>query len=176
MNTYAMQNPRAASKPWYRESWPWLLMAGPAIVVVAGFVTLYIAWSTDDGVIAEDYYKQGLLINRQLARVARAEALHLGAVARITPDGAVRVDLTGGANDAALPNQLRLRLVHPTRAGQDRGVRLMHVADGSYTGWIEPPPFAHWRLTIETDAWELPTVLTDGRLGEVRLAAQRKRD
>ena len=52
-----------------RERWPWLLMAGPAIVVVAGFVTLYIAVSTDDGVIAEDYYKRGLLINRALARV-----------------------------------------------------------------------------------------------------------
>ena len=24
-------------KPWYKEPWPWLLMSGPAIVVVAAF-------------------------------------------------------------------------------------------------------------------------------------------
>ena len=28
------------AKPWYREPWPWLLMLGPAVVVVAGFITL----------------------------------------------------------------------------------------------------------------------------------------
>ena len=27
----------ARTQPWYREPWPWILMAGPAIVVVAIF-------------------------------------------------------------------------------------------------------------------------------------------
>ena len=38
--------------PWYRQRWPWLLFAGPAIVVVASFATLWLAASSDDGVIA----------------------------------------------------------------------------------------------------------------------------
>ena len=29
--------------PWYRQFWPWFLILLPASVVVAGFVTLYIA-------------------------------------------------------------------------------------------------------------------------------------
>jgi len=166
MNTCALAV--SSPRPWYREPWPWLLMAGPAVVVVAGFITLYIALSTDDGVIAEDYYKRGLLVNKQLARVAESEVRHLGAVARITPDGAVRVALTGLAANAVAPAELRLRLVHPTRAGRDRVAKLERNGEGDYAGWVEPPPYARWHVTVEADAWELPTVLTDGRLDDVR--------
>ena len=33
----------APAKPWYKHPWPWLLMAGPAMVVAAGFDTYYLA-------------------------------------------------------------------------------------------------------------------------------------
>ena len=42
-------------KPWYRYRWPWLLMIGPAIVVVAGAVTTALAIRTTDGLVADDY-------------------------------------------------------------------------------------------------------------------------
>ncbi|HSC95836.1 MAG TPA: FixH family protein, partial [Burkholderiales bacterium] len=44
------------TKPWYRERWPWLLMAGPAAVLVAGAATIWIAFASADGLVAEDYY------------------------------------------------------------------------------------------------------------------------
>ena len=50
--------------PWYRDPWPWILMAGPAAVVVAGAITLWIAFASADGLVAGDYYKQGLAINQ----------------------------------------------------------------------------------------------------------------
>jgi len=78
-------------RPWYRNRWPWLLMAGPAIVVVAALATAWLAWSTDDGVVADDYYKRGLVINKQLARSDRGEALGLGAVLALAGDGGVRI-------------------------------------------------------------------------------------
>jgi len=40
-------------QPWYRHPWPWILMAGPAIVVVAGLVTAFLAVTTFDGLVAE---------------------------------------------------------------------------------------------------------------------------
>ena len=61
--------------PWYREPWPWIIMAGPAVVVVAGVVTAWIAFSGADGLVADDYYKQGLAINKVLAREQRAAFL-----------------------------------------------------------------------------------------------------
>lgn len=40
-------------KPWYREPWPWILMAGPAVVVVAGIATMVIAIRTADPLVAD---------------------------------------------------------------------------------------------------------------------------
>ena len=47
------------SKVWYKEPWPWLLMAGPAIVVVAGFITFYLAQVNAADLVSDDYYKDG---------------------------------------------------------------------------------------------------------------------
>ena len=42
-----------ATKPWDRHPWPWILMAGPAIVVVAGIATTVLAVTTFDGLVGE---------------------------------------------------------------------------------------------------------------------------
>jgi hypothetical protein len=55
------------SKPWWKHGHVWLLISGPAIVVVAGLVTAWIAAATPDPVVVEDYYRKGLEINKQLA-------------------------------------------------------------------------------------------------------------
>jgi len=44
----------------------WLVIAGPAIVVVAGFITLYLAISRPDPLVTEDYYRKGIEINKTL--------------------------------------------------------------------------------------------------------------
>lgn len=46
------------SLPWWNYGHVWMVIAGPAIVVVAGFVTLYLAISHPDPVQAS-YYTQG---------------------------------------------------------------------------------------------------------------------
>jgi hypothetical protein len=56
------------TQPWWKHGHVWLLISGPAAVVVAGLVTAWIAVSTPDPVISQDYYRQGIEINRQLAR------------------------------------------------------------------------------------------------------------
>ena len=55
------------SKPWWRYGYVWLFIAGPAIVVFAGFYTLWLAITIPDPVVAEDYYQQGININETLA-------------------------------------------------------------------------------------------------------------
>lgn len=55
-----------AAQPWWKFGHVWLVIAGPAVVVVAGFVTLWIAMAQPDPVVAEDYYKRGIEINKTL--------------------------------------------------------------------------------------------------------------
>ena len=64
--------------------------------------------------------------------------------------------------------------VIPTRAGRIEGRTLARGADGTYYGWIEPPPAGRWRVALETDAWRLPTVEIAGRPQLVRLGALRE--
>lgn len=52
--------------PWWKFGYVWLVIAGPAIVVVAGFVTLYLAITIPDPVVTEDYYRKGIEINKTL--------------------------------------------------------------------------------------------------------------
>jgi hypothetical protein len=160
---------RASIKPWYRERWPWLLAAGPAIVVVAALFTGWLALSSDDGLVADDYYKRGLGINRMLEREALAGALDAGAIVAMSADGHVRADLAIAGNP---PASLRLRLAHPTRAGHDALAVLDRAADGSYRGSVAGGVEGRRLVSVETDAWRLPPVETVTP-GEVRLGAAR---
>jgi len=63
--------------PWYKHRWPWLLMLGPFVVLVAGFVTMWISFSGADALVVDDYYKQGKAINQDLRRDRVASTLGL---------------------------------------------------------------------------------------------------
>ena len=53
--------------PWWKFGYVWLVISGPAIVVVAGFVTLYLAVRYPDPVIEKNHDRQGLeIINKSL--------------------------------------------------------------------------------------------------------------
>jgi uncharacterized protein len=52
-------------KPWWRFGYVWLIISGPLIVVIAGFITLYLAISIPDPAV-EDYYRKGIEINKRL--------------------------------------------------------------------------------------------------------------
>lgn len=58
--------------PWWRFPLVWMVIAGPAAVVVAGIATVWIAVLTPDPVVAEDYYRRGMQINQTLAEQRKA--------------------------------------------------------------------------------------------------------
>lgn len=136
-------------KPWYREPWPWILMAGPAAVVVAGFVTAWLAVATDDGLVEDDYYKKGLAINQTIARDQMAQSLHLRGQLMVAGSAAqLRVMLQNG-DSGQLPATLRLKLLHPTRSDMDRTVMLEQGASGYYEGQVRALEATRWRLILE---------------------------
>ncbi len=130
-------------QPWYRNRWPWILMAGPAAVLAGAIVTTWMAVASSDGLVAEDYYRQGLAINKVLARedAARAQGISANIVVR---QGVLRVALTGAA-----PEALFAQLVHATRAGYDERLRLAPAGAGVYEAELPPLPPGHWRVVIE---------------------------
>lgn len=62
----------AAQQPWWRFGHVWLVISGPALVVIASFVTLYLAISRPDPVIENEGYHKGVEIQRSGAGLAPA--------------------------------------------------------------------------------------------------------
>lgn len=144
------------SGPWYREPWPWILMAGPIVVVVAATVTAWIALTTSDGLVAEDYYKQGLSVGQTLARSERATEMGLSARLRLTSEGVSATLSSSSATNFQMPPVIKVTLSHPTRAGMDQEV-VIPLQGKSYVGKLRLPAAGHWLLLIEDGAqsWRL---------------------
>ena len=73
------------SKPWYKEPWPWLLAIMPLTAVIAGGFTVWFAVTSSDGLVVDDYYKQGKAINQTKERDRQAQLL--GIRAQLLPQG-----------------------------------------------------------------------------------------
>lgn len=140
-------------RPPWREPLFWLVWGIPALTVVAGIVTWWIAAQRADSNVAEDWYKRGVTINRSLERETRAQALGLKAELTLAAEHDLRLRLDG---DAA-PARVSVTLVHPVRAEQDRHLSLDRQPDGSYR--IVSPQVAAgtWGVSVEADDWRIAT-------------------
>ena len=141
--------------PWYKQRWPWFLIAGPAIVIVACIITIWLAIVSNDGLVTDDYYKQGLTVNQRLQRDHQASTL--GLHADVMRSGLnVRLMLTADAA-ANLPTALVLKLAYPTRAGQDQLVEMVSEGAGFYDGKLNADLHGRWLVSIEDPAgqWRL---------------------
>jgi hypothetical protein len=165
-----MKNPASSSRAeparWYRQRWPWLLIAGPAIVVVASLASAWLAVASDDGVVAQDYYKQGLLINKRLRDAAPDPQRNFAAVIEATPDGAVRVRIDGlpGSDRTA-----RLRIAVPTATTAEEIVALTRDDDGDFVGHLRAQRSGRTIVTLEVGTWRLPITVVSAPWSEIRL-------
>lgn len=141
--------------PWYRHRWPWILMAGPAIVVVAGIGTAVLAVQTDDPVVADDYYTQGLGINRELAREQHARDLAIGATLQFNEEG-TRVRAVLAMNGPA-PAALKLSLLPLARTAEKQEITLAPTSPGIFEGPMKRAQAGNWDVELEDGAstWHL---------------------
>ena len=139
--------------PWYRHRWPWLLILGPLIVAIAGFITLWLAAHNADGLVADDYFKRGKEINVDLTRDREAARLELNAKVISTRDGAIRVQLASAQPLA----HVNATFAHATQSGRDLSIKLPLVAPGEYGAKAAALPPGKWHviLTGPDGKWRL---------------------
>lgn len=52
-------------RPWWREPWPWILMAGPAMAVIGCIITIVLAVQNfSDQAIDDGGTKRGLVVSK----------------------------------------------------------------------------------------------------------------
>lgn len=160
--------PKQPPKPWHREPFVWLLIAFPLTAVIAGFVTLGLAISSDDGLVEDDYYRRGKEINRVLARDQAAAARGLeGRVELNDAQHQLLIRLTARA-PATIPDNVELKFLHATRSGIDRILVLARQSDGSYRAPLPQLAQGHWNVQLAAQDWRL--------VGSLRIPKERGLD
>ncbi len=61
-----------STKPWWREPWPWLLMLGPFVAIVACAITISLALQNfSDQPIHDGGVKRGLVVEKPAVPVSQ---------------------------------------------------------------------------------------------------------
>lgn len=145
-----MHAPREDSQPWFKQFWPWFLISIPAGTIVAAMFTINLAVETSDGLVKDDYYKEGLAIHKDADRVLEADRLGLhGELSHDPASGRVELLLEGTPSKL-----LKLTLYHPTRSHQDQLVDLQSAGNGRYVGRLDTLAPANWRVSVEPENGE----------------------
>lgn len=133
--------------PGYREPWFWFLMAPLLLVFVMGFTMLYLSISTSDGVIVDNFYKDGLAINAREEQDLYARELGLSAQLRIDQ---TLVNLTLNGNIDEYPDTVWLHIIHPTKESFDTKI-LLQLSGNIYSGALPAPVSGRYQAMISPD-------------------------
>lgn len=133
-----------------------MVIAIPAAAIAAGAVMLWLAIDSYDGLVVDDYYKQGKEINLRLERDRKAETLgYRGQLLVQARENTVRLNLSSGEG-APLPESLEVKLLHSTRAGFDATVKLDHLGQGAFAGKLDAPlAKGSWNIHVGNEEWRI---------------------
>lgn len=152
---------REDTKPWYRQFWPWFIIALPASAVVAGLATFWISLQTTDSLVvhAEDGVKNAT--DRQVAAERLASELGLAAHVEINPETHVVTAVIRSNDLPETPATLDFELSHPAFADRDRHITLnkaMADADGNpvWVGHFVTIPTGRFYAVLKSgDTWRV---------------------
>ncbi|MGA1694350.1 MAG: FixH family protein [Burkholderiaceae bacterium] len=156
---------QTSPRHWTREPWPWIILGMLGTVVVASLVTLFIAMSTTDSLVADDYTKHGKAINQRLEKDNAAHRLGVVIKPAVTSqgDGLVRIEAALSIADPAAtrPESLKLSLSHPTINKLDTQLTLARLPSGLYFVVVSPPKAGFWHAAFESPdgRWRVRTRL-----------------
>jgi uncharacterized protein len=171
--------------PWYRQFWFWFVFGPLIFIIVLCAFTVSTAFRYADDVVTDNYYKDGVMINKVLQQDQRAAALELVAVVKFDKvTGEILVSFDGISDGAKnLPKQLLLFMDNPVKKEKDRQFLLQEISAGLYRADLPNPPQFSWYLTLvpESDVvkrkkaeWSLSGEINFSDTTETRLLPRTK--
>lgn len=139
---------------WYQEPWVWGILAVLAVTFVWGSYRTYYAFKIQDSVVVDDYYRTGKQINEDLTRDHNARDFGIHANLLIDDlTGEVRITLKGDISE--WPKQLKLSLLSPVFADQDKVIMVNHSISGDqstqiYVGQVDEAVEGKTYVQLET--------------------------
>ncbi|MCF2947063.1 FixH family protein [Paraglaciecola aquimarina] len=152
-----MQN--TESLPWYKQFWPWFLIIVPATSMVLSFTMMHLAFTNEDSMVIDDYYKEGKGINVKLQAIENAKALNIVIQAKITNQN---IELTFISGEPENGEALTLDFYHSTQEHKDFSTKVFRDANGIYRAPIDKVIDGKWRLSIHpfTNSWKIQKTIS----------------
>ncbi|EOD80661.1 putative CcoH protein [Grimontia indica] len=132
-------------KPWYKQFWPWFLIALPGSVVVASLFTFALFSKNQVSLVAEDYYKEGKGINIDISRLKKADELAISAFLSAQNDTAI---FTLDKGELTQYPTLKITFQHRTLADRDIEQMVNADASGRYRLALSEPLTGPWYVEV----------------------------
>lgn len=115
--------------------WLGFLLAIPLLAIVLGSSYIVIAVKHADSLVVDDYYKEGLAIEKELERDRHAQALGLTATVSLD-NSRKRVSVTLSPAKTNAPRALTLSFISPTLPNEDITLPVQLNPDNEYEGFL----------------------------------------
>lgn len=135
-------------KPWYKQFWPWFLIALPTAAVIASLSTVIFAFKHADVVVQDNYYKEGLAINTQVNDLNMAKSLGLTA-SLLLDEGTLNFTLAHQADTFTAPETITISFTHPLDDKQDTQVVAQSAGNQTYRASMPKLQKSVWHIDIE---------------------------
>ncbi|GAA3937278.1 FixH family protein [Litoribacillus peritrichatus] len=119
----------------WNQPWLWFTLAPLILSVVLGLTMLAISIKVQDGLVTDDYSKEGLAINERIEREVTAKEKNIQISLKFD-------DITGDfvadfkSDLESHPEKLLLEIIHPVKSDLDVIVYLTHQINGRYIGQL----------------------------------------
>ena len=154
-------------KPWYKQFWPWFLIAIPTSSFIMAYFIVKFATNTQDSLVVDDYYKEGKAYNVNHRKVENARKLRIMTDLSVN-DGQIALEFHSGIPEEG--NALKLSFYHVTLAERDVSLLLTRDANGIYRGFVEQDLSGKWRVTLSPldDSWKVQQEIGLPRADKIR--------
>lgn len=140
--------------PWYKQFWPWFLIAIPLSSLIVGSQIFRLATDGTNSLVVDDYYKEGKTINERLDKIEKAQALGIK-TRLLVEEGNIALEFIDGSPSSG--EALKLDFFHVTLEEKDFQVFLTRDASGVYRNSERFPIKGKWRLRLTPidESWKV---------------------
>ena len=155
------------TKPWYKQLWPWILIAIPVVTAIKAVHTIVVMQQHSPDLVVDDYYKAGRAINMQLAKYREAALRNLDAHVLVAGNRAV----VRFAENTVLDGTVHLDFYHPTLAERDFALDAERSGELLYVATLPVTPSGKWQLVVSDASkdWKLRATLELLASNEIKL-------
>jgi hypothetical protein len=145
-------------KVWYKQFWPWFLIIVPLTSMVLSFTMMNLAFTGEDSMVIDDYYKEGRAINLKIQKLQQAQNLNISTKTQVFSDYVEVIFISGEPENG---EALTLDFFHSTQNFKDFSVTLFRDANGVYRAPLTEDILGKWQLSLHpfNENWKIQQVV-----------------